>query len=591
METNYTKNPTLLAWLDEKIDFLKPAEVVWIDGSQEQIEALRAEACSTGEMYKLNEELLPDCYLHRTAVNDVARVEARTLICTSKEEDAGPTNHWMDPAECHKMLDEIAKGSYEGRTMYIIPYSMGPVGSKFSKIGIEITDSIYVVLNMEIMTRVGLDVLECLGDSDDWVRGMHCKCNVDPDKRWIVQFPEENSIVSVNSAYGGNVLLGKKCFALRIASYLGKNEGWQAEHMLILGLTKPGEETKYICAAFPSACGKTNLAMLIPPEGYLRKGYKIECVGDDISWIRKGADGRLYAINPENGFFGVAPGTNEKSNPNALAATKKGAIFTNVCHNLDNNTVWWEGLDKNPPTHCVNWKGEEINGASDEPLANPNSRFTAPAVNCPCLSPEFENPDGVPISAFVFGGRRAKLTPLVYQSKSWNNGVFVGSIMGSETTAAATGAVGVVRRDPMAMLPFCGYNMGDYWKHWIEIGAGLDPEKAPKIFNVNWFRKDENDDFIWPGFGDNLRVLDWIIDRCEGRVDAQETPIGYLPYAKDINLEGLDMTEDELNKILDVDKAAWEEEFKGVDELYAKFGDRLPKELADELAGVRAAFE
>ncbi len=590
MNTNLTKNPSLLAWLDEKVAFLKPAQIVWIDGSQEQIDALRAEACETGEMVKLNQDLLPDCYLHRTAVNDVARVEARTLICTSKEEDAGPTNHWMDPKECYAMLDKIAENAYEGRTMYIIPYSMGPVGSPFSKIGIEITDSIYVVLNMEIMTRVGTAVLDCLGDSDDWVRGMHCKCNVDPDNRWIVQFPEDNTIVSVNSAYGGNVLLGKKCFALRIASYLGKNEGWQAEHMLILGLTKPGEETKYICAAFPSACGKTNLAMLIPPEGYLRKGYKIECVGDDISWIRKGPDGRLYAINPENGFFGVAPGTNEKSNPNALAATKKGTIFTNVCHDLDKNTVWWEKLDKNPPTHCINWKGEEINGTSDEPLANPNSRFTAPAQNCPCLSPEFENPNGVPISAFVFGGRRAKLTPLVYQSKSWNNGVFVGSIMGSETTAAATGAVGVVRRDPMAMLPFCGYNMGDYWKHWIEIGKTLDPDKAPKIFNVNWFRKDENDDFIWPGFGDNLRVLDWIIDRCEGKVDAQETPIGYLPYAKDINLEGLDMTEEQLNAILDVDKDAWAEEFAGVDELYAKFGDRLPQELADELASVRAAF-
>ncbi len=588
MDTKYTTNPSLLAWLDEKIAFLKPAKVVWIDGSQEQIDALREEAVSTGEMFRLNQELLPDCYLHRTAVNDVARVEDRTLICTTLEKDAGPTNHWMDPAECHKMLDEIAAGAYEGRTMYIIPYSMGPVGSKFSKIGIEITDSIYVVLNMEIMTRVGLNVLECLGDSDDWVRGMHCKCNVDPEKRWIVQFPEENTIVSVNSAYGGNVLLGKKCFALRIASYLGKNEGWQAEHMLILGLTKPGEETKYICAAFPSACGKTNLAMLIPPEGYLRKGYKVECVGDDISWIRKGPDGRLYAINPENGFFGVAPGTNEKSNPNALAATKKGTIFTNVCHNLENNTVWWEALDKNPPTHCINWKGEEINGTSDEPLANPNSRFTAPAVNCPCLSPEFENPDGVPISAIVFGGRRAKLTPLVYQSKDWNHGVFVGSIMGSETTAAATGAVGVVRRDPMAMLPFCGYNMGDYWQHWIDIGKTLDPDKAPKIFNVNWFRKDGEGNFMWPGFGDNLRVLDWIIDRCEGKVDAQDTEIGYIPYAKDINLEGLDMTEEQLDAILDVDKAAWEEELKGVEELYAKFGDTLPKELAEKLEKVRA---
>ena len=593
MQTNLTKNPSLLAWLDEKVDFLKPAQIIWIDGSEKQLDALRAEACETGEMIKLNEDLLPGCYLHRTAENDVARVEARTLICTSKEEDAGPTNHWMDPKECYAMLNDIAKDSYKGRTMYIIPYSMGPVGSPFSKIGIEITDSIYVVLNMAIMTRVGTAVLDCLGDSNDWVRGMHCKCNVDPENRWIVQFPEDNTIISVNSAYGGNVLLGKKCFALRIASYLGKNEGWQAEHMLILGLTRPGEETKYICAAFPSACGKTNLAMLIPPEGYLAKGYKVECVGDDISWIRKGPDGRLYAINPENGFFGVAPGTNEKSNPNALAATKKGTIFTNVCHNLDNNTVWWEKLDKNPPTNAINWKGNPWNGEDPqgEYGAHPNSRFTAPAVNCPCLSPEFENPNGVPISAFVFGGRRAKLTPLVYQSKSWNNGVFVGSIMGSETTAAATGAVGVVRRDPMAMLPFCGYNMGDYWKHWIEIGEGLDPEKAPKIFNVNWFRKDENDDFIWPGFGDNLRVLDWIIDRCEGKVDAQETPIGYLPYAKDINLEGLDISLETLDSILDVDKAAWEEEFAGVDELYAKFGDRLPQELADELASVRKAFE
>ena len=377
----------------------------------------------------------------------------------------------------------------------------------------------------------------------------------------------------------GNVLLGKKCFALRIASYLGKNEMWQAEHMLILGLQKPSGEIKYLCAAFPSACGKTNLAMLIPPEGYQKKGYKIWTVGDDIAWIRKGPDGRLYAINPENGFFGVAPGTNMKSNPNALKSTMSGTIFTNVCHNMDNNTVWWEGLDKNPPTNAIDWKGNPWNGqTSDEKGAHPNSRFTAPAKNCPCISPEFENPQGVPISAFIFGGRRAKLTPLVYQSKSWNHGVFVGSVMGSETTAAATGAVGVIRRDPMAMLPFCGYNMGDYWKHWIEIGQTLDPDKAPKIFNVNWFRKDDEGNFLWPGFGDNMRVLDWIVDRCEGKVDAQETAIGYLPYAKDINREGLDMTEEQLDKILDVDKDAWEEELKGVEELYAKFGDHLPKE-------------
>ena len=448
---------------------------------------------------------------------------------------------------------------------------------------------------MNIMTRVGKAVLDTLGDSDDWVRGLHAKCDVDPEKRWICQFPEDNTIISVNSAYGGNVLLGKKCFALRIASYLGKNEGWQAEHMLILGLQRPNGDIKYICAAFPSACGKTNLAMLIPPEGYQKKGYKVWCVGDDISWIRKGPDGRLYAINPENGFFGVAPGTSDKTNPNALAATKKGTIFTNVALNLDNNTVWWEGLDKNPPVNAVEWTGKKVNGveytAEGNKLAHPNSRFTAPAVNCPCLSSEFDNPQGVPISAFVFGGRREKLTPLVYQSKSWNNGVFVGSIMGSETTAAATGAVGVVRRDPMAMLPFCGYNMGDYWKHWIEIGAGLDPEKAPKIFNVNWFRKDDEGHFLWPGFGDNLRVLDWIIDRCDGAVDAQETAIGYLPYAKDINLEGLDMTEEDLDKILDVDKDAWKKEYEGVDELYAKFGDKLPKELAEELANAKKSLE
>ena len=460
-----TQNKSILSWIDEKVELVKPDKIVWIDGSKEQIEALRKEACSTGELIKLNEELLPDCYYHRTAVNDVARVEDRTLICSKKEEDAGPTNHWMDPEKAYKMLYDIARDSYKGRTMYVIPYSMGPIGSPLAKAGIELTDSIYVVLNMCIMTRVGKKVLEVLGDSNDWVRGLHCKCDIDAEKRWICQFPEDNTIISVNSGYGGNVLLGKKCFALRIASYQGKNEGWQAEHMLILGIENPKGEVKYICAAFPSACGKTNLAMLIPPEGYRKKGYKVWCVGDDISWIRKGKDGRLYAINPENGFFGVAPGTNEKSNPNALASTKRGTIFTNVARNLDNNTVWWEGLDKNPPVNAEEWTGNKVNGpeykAEGKNLAHPNSRFTAPAVNCPCISSEFENPEGVPISAFVFGGRRAKLAPLVYQSRDWNHGVFVGSIMASETTAAAAGAVGVVRRDPMAMLPFCGYNMGD----------------------------------------------------------------------------------------------------------------------------------
>ena len=588
-----TQNKSILDWVQEKIDLVTPDNVVWIDGSEEQLDALRKEAVETGEMIKLNEEKLPGCYLHRTKPNDVARVEDRTLICSRKEEDAGPTNHWMDPQECYKMLYDIARGTYKGRTMYIIPYSMGPVGSPLAKIGIEITDSIYVVLNMNIMTRVGKKVLDVLGDSNDWVRGFHAKCDVDPEKRWIVQFPEDNTIISVNSAYGGNVLLGKKCFALRIASFLGKNEGWQAEHMLILGIEFPNGDTKYICAAFPSACGKTNLAMLIPPEGYRKKGYKVWCVGDDISWIKKGPDGRLYAINPENGFFGVAPGTNMKSNPNALISTQKNTIFTNVCLNKDDNTVWWEKLDKNPPKNAIDWKGNEWDPESGENAAHPNSRFTAPAVNCPCLSKEFNNPNGVPISAFVFGGRRAKLAPLVYQSRDWNHGVFVGATMASETTAAAAGAVGVVRRDPMAMLPFCGYHMADYWQHWIDIGKTLDPDKAPKIFNVNWFRKDDDGNFMWPGFGDNLRVLEWIIKRCEGTVDARETEIGYLPYAKDINLEGIEdeVSLETLESILDVDKDLWKEEAAGIEEFFTKFGDKVPAELEESLATLKANLD
>lgn len=589
-----TQNKTVIDWIEEKIALVSPDEVMWIDGSEEQLDALRAKACETGEMTKLNEDLLPGCLLHRTKPNDVARVENRTFICAESADQAGPTNNWMDPAEAYKMLYDIAKDSYKGRTMYVIPYSMGPVGSPFSKIGIELTDSIYVVLNMAIMTRIGKKVMDTLGDSNDWVRGLHCSCDIDPEKRYICQFPQDNTIISVNSAYGGNVLLGKKCFALRIASYQGWKESWQAEHMLILGLENPKGEVKYICAAFPSACGKTNLAMLIPPEGYRNKGYKIWCVGDDISWIRKGPDGRLYAINPENGFFGVAPGTNEKSNPNALAATRKNTIFTNVALNLDNNTVWWEGLDKNPPENAIDWQGRPWNGkTSEEKGAHPNSRFTAPAVNCPCISSEFENPAGVPISAIVFGGRRAKLAPLVYQSRSWNHGVFVGSIMASETTAAAAGAVGVVRRDPMAMLPFCGYNMADYWQHWIDIGAGLDEDKAPKIFNVNWFRKDDDGNFLWPGFGDNMRVLEWIIKRCEGKVDAEETAIGFVPKAEDINLEGIEdeVSEDQLKEILSVDNSLWEDEAKGIEEFYAKFGDRLPKALSDELNTLKANLE
>lgn len=587
-----TNNKSILDWVDEKIDLVKPDSVMWIDGSEEQLDALRKEACESGEMIKLNEELLPGCYLHRTKPNDVARVEGRTFICTPTKEGAGPTNNWEDPAVMYNKLYDIARDSYKGRTMYVIPYSMGPVGSKFSKVGIEVTDSIYVVLNMSIMTRVGKVVLDSFGDTNnDWVRGLHCKCNVEEKDRYICQFPQDNTIISVNSAYGGNVLLGKKCFALRIASYQGRNEGWQAEHMLILGVENPKGEIKYVCAAFPSACGKTNLAMLIPPEGYRKKGYKVWCVGDDIAWLRKGEDGRLYAINPENGFFGVAPGTNEKSNPNALASTRKGTIFTNVAHNLDNNTVWWEGLDKNPPENATDWQGRPWNGkTSEEKGAHPNSRFTAPARNCPCLSSEFENPNGVPISAIIFGGRRAALTPLVYQSRDWDHGVFVGSIMASETTAAATGAVGVVRRDPMAMLPFCGYDMGDYWQHWIDIGKTLDADKAPKIFNVNWFRKDEDGNFMWPGFGDNLRVIEWIIKRCEGEVEADETAIGYLPKAEDINIEGLEgeVSLESLKKILDVDKDLWNKEAEGIEEFYAKFGKTLPAVLKEELETLKA---
>lgn len=585
-----TNNKTILAWIDEMKALVNPDQVVWIDGSEEQLEELRKEAVESGEMIKLNQEKLPGCYYHRTAPNDVARVEDRTLICSRKEEDAGPTNHWKEPQEAYKMLYDIARGSYKGRTMYVIPYSMGPVGSPLAKIGVELTDSIYVVLNMSIMTRVGQKVIDVLGDSNDWVRGLHCKCDVDPEKRWICQFPEDNTIISVNSAYGGNVLLGKKCFALRIASYQAKNEGWMAEHMLILGVENPKGEVKYVCAAFPSACGKTNLAMMIPPEGYRAKGYKVWTVGDDIAWMRKGPDGRLYAINPENGFFGVAPGTNMKSNPNALISTQKGAIFTNVARNLDDNTVWWESLDKNPPVNAEEWKGAKVNGpeyiAAGNKLAHPNSRFTAPTANCPCLSSEFENPQGVPVSAIVFGGRRPDTVPLVYQSRSWNNGVFIGSITGSETTAAAAGAVGVVRRDPMAMLPFCGYNMGDYFKHWIEMGEMLG-DKAPKIFNVNWFRVDEDGHFIWPGFGDNLRVLEWILKRCDNEVDAVETAIGYVPKPEDINIEGLkDFDEEKLASILKVDNAKWAKEAAGVEEFYKKFGDKLPQELRDELNGL-----
>ena len=587
-----TKNPNVLKWLDEMVALTTPDEVVWIDGSEEQLKALRDEAIATGEMEELNQEKLPGCLLHRTRPSDVARVENRTFICSRKEEDAGPTNNWEDPKVMYEKLGKLFTGVMKGRTMYVIPYSMGPIGSPFSKVGVELTDSIYVVLNMDIMTRMGAQAFENLGDeSNDFVRGLHSKANIDENERYIVHFPEDNTIWSINSAYGGNVLLGKKCFALRIASYQGKNEGWMAEHMLILGIENPQGEVKYVTAAFPSACGKTNLAMLIPPEIYQKKGYKVWTVGDDIAWMRIGPDGRLWAINPENGFFGVAPGTNEKSNPNALATTRKNTIFTNVCHNLDDNTVWWEGLDKNPPKHAVDWKGQPWDGTtSTEKGAHPNSRFTAPAINCPCISDKFNDPQGVPISAIIFGGRRAKTAPLVYQARDWEHGVFVGSIMASETTAAAAGAVGVVRRDPMAMLPFCGYHMGDYFQHWLDMGKKLG-DKAPKIFNVNWFRTDDEGHFIWPGFGDNMRVLMWILDRCEGKADAVETPIGFEPKPEDINIEGLDIDLDTIKGLLDVDKDLWKEDAAGIEEFYQKFGEKLPKELKAELETLKKNLE
>ncbi len=578
-----TNNISVLEYIDKIKKLVNPDDIVWIDGSENQLEILRKQSCNKGELIKLNQEKLPGCYLHRTKLNDVARVEDRTFICTETKDEAGPTNNWWDPKEAYEKLFSIARNSYIGKTMYIIPYSMGPIGSKFSKIGIEITDSIYVVLNMAIMTRVDKEVLEVLGDNNDWVRGLHCSCDIDEKQRYICHFPQDNTIISVNSGYGGNVLLGKKCFALRIASYLGKKEKWMAEHMLILGMQNPKGEIKYICAAFPSACGKTNLAMLIPPEVYRKKGYKVWCVGDDIAWLRKGKDGRLWAVNPENGFFGVAPGTNSRSNPNALATTTHDTIFTNVVQNLDDNTVWWEGLDKNPPSNAVNWKGEKWNGRiSEEKGAHPNSRFTSPAKNCPCISSEFENPNGVPISAIIFGGRRAQTIPLVYEAFDWNSGVFAGSIMSSETTAAAAGKVGVLRHDPMAMIPFCGYDMGKYFGHWIEMGKELG-DKAPKIFNVNWFRTDKNGNFIWPGFGENLRVLEWILKRCENEIEARKTPIGYLPFSKDINLEGLDLISSDLDSLLEVDSGLWKKEIENIRSFYKKFGDTLPKELIENL--------
>lgn len=577
-------------WISEMKALLQAKDVCLVNGSENQLDQFKNEAVKKGILKKLNKDILPGCYLRRSEQNDVARTESRTFICSESEDDAGPTNNWMNPVKAYNMLYNIARGSYKDKTLYVIPYSMGPIGSSHSKLGIEITDSLYVVISMSIMTRVSSQVLALIDSGEEWVKGLHATCDVDPEKRYICHFPQDNTIISVNSEYGGNVLLGKKCFALRIASYQGYKQGWMAEHMLILCVESPNGDKKYIAAAFPSACGKTNLAMLIPPKVYRDKGYKVWTIGDDIAWMKIGEDGALRAINPENGFFGVVPGTNEKSNPNAMRTIEKNTIYTNVVENLDNETVWWEGKNDAPPENAIDWKGNPWNGkTSMEKGAHPNSRFTAYAKNCPSLShDDFDSPCGVPISAIIFGGRRESMTPLVYQSFNWQHGVFVGSVMASETTAAATGAVGVVRRDPMAMLPFCGYNMGDYFGHWLKMGEELG-DKAPKIFNVNWFRKDADGDYIWPGFSENMRVLQWILKRCGDTNDYEtnKTPIGYVPNVTELDLEGCEVNIDALNSILQVSKEKWLDEADNISKFYEKFGNRLPEKLKEELTWLK----
>ena len=571
-------------WVEQMAKMTQPDSIVWIDGSEEERDRLTKQALSTGELVELDQEKLPGCLYHRTAENDVARVEHLTFICTEHKEDAGPTNNWMEKSAAYAKLGTLFDGCMKGRTMYVIPYIMGPAFSEFSKVGIEITDSIYVVLNMRIMTRMGKVAMDMLGDSPNFIKGLHSKGEINPEKRYICHFPEDNAIWSIGSGYGGNVLLGKKCFALRIASWLGRKEGWMAEHMLILGVESPNGDIQYVSAAFPSACGKTNLAMLIPPQKYRDMGYKVWTVGDDIAWLRIGSDGRLWAVNPEAGFFGVAPGTSMKSNPNALLTCQKNTIFTNVLLTPDKN-IWWESMGVDAPAKGIDWKGNDWTPDMGTKGAHPNSRFTAPASQCPCISSEWENPAGVPISAIVFGGRRAKVAPLVYQSFDWEHGVFVGATMASETTAAATGAVGVVRRDPMAMLPFCGYNMGEYFQHWLEMGKKIP--NPPKIFNVNWFRVDENGKFIWPGFGDNLRVLLWILARCNGEVEAVESPIGYLPKAEDIDLEGTNITLDVLKGLLSIDKESWTQEVEDQKAHLARF-EKLPAEIKAQYEALAA---
>ncbi|MFH1283875.1 MAG: phosphoenolpyruvate carboxykinase (GTP) [bacterium] len=580
-----SRNKKLNSWVLKMAQLCSPEKIVWIDGSEELKKKLTEEAVKIGEVIRLNQKILPGCIYHRTAQNDVARTEHLSFICTKKKEDAGPTNNWMSPKQAYGKAEKIFRNSMKGRTMYIVPFSMGPIGSTFSKIGVELTDSIYVVLNMYIMTRVGKKVIDRLGANGEFTKCLHSKAELDLSKRLILHFPEDNTIWSVNSGYGGNVLLGKKCLGLRLASYQGEKEGWLAEHMLILGVEKPDGRIEYVAAAFPSACGKTNLAMMIPPEGLIRKGYRIWTVGDDIAWMRVDSDGALWAINPEMGFFGVCPGTNSRTNPNAMATMRKNTIFTNVVLKHD-GTVWWEDGEGSPPSSGIDWKGDEwspeMTDENNKPKkgAHPNSRFTAPATQCPSISFRLDHHHGVMISAIVFGGRRAHLTPLVYEAFNWQHGVFMGSTVASERTAAQYGKQGEVRRDPMAMLPFCGYNMADYFRHWLNIGKKL--EKAPKIFCVNWFRTDEDNQFMWPGYGENLRVIEWILARCNNEVPAVKTPIGNVPRMQDIDMKGLDLSPAVLEKLLEIKPQDWSEELKQQKEFFEKFGNRFPKELWQE---------
>jgi len=569
-------------WVDAMAAMCQPDSIHWCDGSDEERQRLTAQAVKTGELIELNQEKLPDCFLHRTAANDVARTEHLTYICTSFQGDAGPTNNWMSPREAYRKARDYFNGAMKGRTMYVVPFAMGPVGSSFSKIGVELTDSIYVVLNMRIMTRMGSEVMDALGPQGEFTKCLHSKADLDVNRRLILHFPEDNAIWSVGSGYGGNVLLGKKCLALRIASVLAQREKWLAEHMLILGIEEPNGRIQYVAAAFPSACGKTNLAMLLPPEGLKQKGYRIWTVGDDIAWMKVDTDGRLWAVNPEMGFFGVVPGTNTRSNSVAMATINRGTIYTNVALKPD-GTVWWEGHDDPAPTQALDWQGRPWRaGLKDKDgnsilASHPNSRFTAPFTNCPTHSFRYNQHHGVAIDAIIFGGRRATLAPLVYQALDWNHGVYLGASMASERTAAQFGALGEVRRDPMAMLPFCGYNMADYFGHWVEMGSRV--KYQPKIFHVNWFRTDENGKFLWPGFGENLRIVEWILARCRGEVQAAETPIGYVPNPNDIDMTGLSMPNGAMDKLFAINRKDWLAEVDAVGQFFDGFGTRLPDEM------------